>query len=204
MIGPVLLLVIGLLTLAAGDVHAQPSLVIHYHELVLINGKIVTVDDRFSIQEAVAVRDGKILAVGTTASIRALAGPSTRVVDVKGRTVIPGLIDSHVHMLRAGFRWVEEVRLDDATSVEQILERIRDRAAVIRPGQWILTLGGWHESQLKERRMPTREELDRAAPHHPVFLHELLAAAVMNTPAMQALGATEAVVRGAPAIVKLK
>ena len=204
MIGPVLLLVIGLLTLAAGDVHAQPSLVIHYPELVLINGKIVTVDDRFSIQEAVAVRDGKILAVGTTASIRALAGPSTRVVDVKGRTVIPGLIDSHVHMLRAGFRWVEEVRLDDATSVEQILERIRDRAAVIRPGQWILTLGGWHESQLKERRMPTREELDRAAPHHPVFLHELLAAAVMNTPAMQALGATEAVVRGAPAIVKLK
>lgn len=176
MIRSVLVLVIGLLILAAGTVHAQPTvppLVLHYPELALINGKVVTVDDGFSIRDAVAVRDGKILAVGTTADIRALVGPSTRVVDVNGRTVIPGLIDSHVHMLRAGFRWAEEVRLDDATSVEEILERVRNRAAVIRPGQWILTLGGWHESQLKERRMPTREELDRAAPRHPVFLHRV-------------------------------
>jgi hypothetical protein len=204
MIRAALALVVVLLVLAPGGAQGQPALVLHYPELVLVNGKVVTVDDRFSIREAVAVRDGKILAVGGTADIRALAGPSTRVVDLKGRTVIPGLIDSHVHMLRAGFRWPEEVRLDDVASVEEILERIRDRAAVIRPGQWILTLGGWHESQLKERRMPTREELDRAAPRNPVFLHELLAAAVMNTPAMQALDAAEDVVRGAPAIVRLK
>src|SRR3989441_12364569 len=109
-------------------------------------------------------------------------------------------------MLRAGFRWPQEVRLDDATSVDDILARIRERAAKVKPGEWNLTLGGWHESQLKERRMPTREELDRAAPQHPVLLHMLLAAAVVNSPAAQALGVTDpsGVVRGAPAVVALK
>src|SRR2546425_117223 len=92
------------------------------------------------------------------------------------------------------------------TSVDDILARIRERAAKVKPGEWILTLGGWHESQLKERRMPTREELDRAAPQHPVLLHMLLAAAVVNSPAAQALGVTDpsGVVRGAPAVVALK
>lgn len=175
---------------ARAAAQAPPPAVLHYPDLVLLNGKVVTVDDRFSIQEAVAVREDRILAVGTSAEIRTLVGPATRVVDLRGRTVVPGLIDSHIHMLRAGFRWKQEVRLDDAASVEEILARIRERAARVRPGEWILTLGGWHESQLRERRMPTREELDRAAPENPVFLHELLAAGVMNTPAMKALGVT--------------
>ncbi len=142
---------------------------------------------------------------------------------MQGRTVLPGLIDSHNHMLRAGFRWPQEVRLDEAESVVQILAAIRDRAAKVKPGEWILTLGGWHESQLKERRMPTREELDVAAPNNPVLLHMLLAAGVVNTLAMNALGITAqmqiprnttleigpngepaGVFRGAPLVVALK
>ncbi|OLC31324.1 MAG: hypothetical protein AUH81_18105 [Candidatus Rokubacteria bacterium 13_1_40CM_4_69_5] len=204
-----ILLVTALLILAPPAAHGQagvPAAVLHYPELVLLNGKVVTVDDRFSIREAIAIRDGKVLALGTSSEIRALAGPGTRVIDLRRRIVLPGLIDSHVHMLRAGFRWPQEVRLDDATSVDDILARIRERAAKVKPGEWILTLGGWHESQLKERRMPTREELDRAAPQHPVLLHMLLAAAVVNSPAAQALGVTDpsGVVRGAPAVVALK
>ncbi|HEV8640570.1 MAG TPA: amidohydrolase [Methylomirabilota bacterium] len=205
----VLLLLIVLLVPAPPPAHGQagvPAALLHYPEIVLLNGKVVTVDDRFSVREAIAIRDGKILALGTSSEIRALAGPRTRVIDLRGRAVLPGLIDSHVHMLRAGFRWPQEVRLDDATSVDDILARIRERAAKVKPGEWILTLGGWHESQLKERRMPTREELDRAAPQNPVLLHMLLAAAVVNSPAAQALGVTDpsGVVRGAPAVVALK
>jgi hypothetical protein len=214
------------LTLLAGRAHAQgspPAAVLHYPEIVLVNGKIVTVDDRFSTREAVAIREDRVLALGTSAEIRALAGPNTRIIDLKGRTVLPGLVDSHNHMLRAGFRWPQEVRLDEAASVEEILAAIRDRAAKVKPGEWILTLGGWHESQLKDRRMPTREELDRAAPNNPVFLHELLAAGVMNSAALKALGVTAqmpvpkgttlevgpngeptGVVRGAPLVVALK
>ncbi len=210
----------------AGQAHAQgapPAAVLHYPGIVLVNGKVVTVDDRFSIHEAVAIREDKFLAVGTSAEIRTLAGPRTRIVDLKGRTVVPGLIDSHNHMLRAGFRWPQEVRLDEAESVEQILALIRGRAAKVRPGDWILTLGGWHESQLKERRMPTRAELDQAAPNNPVLMHMLLAAGVVNTSAMTALGITAqmpippnttleqgpdgqptGVFRGAPLVVSLK
>ena len=110
------------LPLLPGRAHAQgspPAAVLHYPDMVLVNGKVVTVDDRFSIREAVAIREERILAVGTSPEIRALAGPHTRVVDLKGRTVLPGLIDSHNHMLRAGFRWPQEVRLDEAASVER-------------------------------------------------------------------------------------
>ena len=202
---------------------SPPPAVLHYPDIVLVNGKVVTVDDRFSLHEAVAVREEKILAVGTSAEIRAMIGPRTRVVDLKGCTVIPGLIDSHIHMLRAGFRWPQEVRLDEATSVEDVLRAIRGRAAKAPPGEWILTLGGWHESQLKERRMPTRAELDQAASNNPVLLHMLLAAGVVNTRAMKALGITAqmpippnttlekgpdgqptGVFRGAPLVVVLK
>ncbi|MBI3636690.1 MAG: amidohydrolase [Candidatus Rokubacteria bacterium] len=196
------------LLLAAVSVAAAqtPPAVLHYPELVLVNGKVVTVDDRFRIARAVAVRQDRILAVGTDAEVRALAGPETRVIDVGGRTVVPGLIDSHNHMLRAGFRWPQEVRLDEMTSVEEILAAVKARAARLKPGEWILTLGGWHESQLRERRMPTREELTAAAPENPVLLHELLAAAVMNDLAAKALGVTapDGIVRGAPNVVAIK
>ncbi|MBI2226163.1 MAG: amidohydrolase family protein [Betaproteobacteria bacterium] len=173
---------------------ARPEILLHA-DMVLVNGKVVTVDNGFSIQEAVAIRDGKILAAGTTSNIRSLAGDHTKVVDLQGRTVIPGLIDSHIHFFRAGFTWAREVRLDQAHSVQEILGLIEKRASQAGAGDWILTYGGWHYSQLKEGRAPTRQELDRVAPNNPVLLRILLPHpsthfAVLNSAALKAAGIT--------------
>lgn len=193
------------ITLLAGPAIGQtgpPAAVLHHPDIVLANGKVISVDDRFSTHEAVAIRQDKILAVGTSAEIRALAGPKTRVIDLKGRTVIPGLIDVHIHFLRAGFRWRHEVRLDEARSVSEILRLVQQRAAERPAGEWIITFGGWEPSQLLERRGPTREELDRVAPQHPVFLRVLLPHprshyAVLNAAGLRAAGITRDT--GAPA-----
>jgi predicted amidohydrolase YtcJ len=187
-----------LVSLLAGAGCAQMGVhpeTIRHADMILVDGKIVTVDKNFSIQEAVAIRDGRILAVGRSSNIRALAGPQTRIVDLRGRTVIPGLIDSHMHFLRAGFTWAREVRLDHARSVPEILGLIEKRAKQIKPGEWILTFGGWDYSQLKEGRAPTRQELDRAAPNNPVLLRILLPHpsthfAVLNSAGLKAAGIT--------------
>ena len=124
--------------------------------------KIVTVDDRFSIQQAVAVADGRITAVGTEPRRPAAAGPDAEVTDLQGATVIPGLIDNHNHFVRGTEHWRSEVRLDGVTDRAEILERLRDRAATLRPGEWLLMLGGWHTDQLRGDRCDlTCEELRR-------------------------------------------
>ncbi len=182
-----------------GSTQTRPSPVrsevLHHPGLILINGKIITVDKNFSIQQAVAIRDEKIFAGGSTSRIKGLAGAKTKVIDLKGRTVIPGLIDSHMHFLRAGFRWRQELRLDTARSVSDILGLVEKRVSQIRPGDWIITFGGWHESQLKEQRAPTRAELDRVAPNNPVVLRILLPHpsthfAALNSAALKAVGIT--------------
>src|SRR5437868_5695092 len=144
--------------------------IVDYADLVILNAKVVTVDDRSSVQEAVATRDGKFLAVGSTIDIRMLAGPSTRVVDAEGKTVLPGLVDTHLHLLQGALHWKNEVRVDAAKSLGDIFDAIQARAAQTPPGTWILIRGGWHWSQIRERRMPTREELDAIAPNHPVHV----------------------------------
>ena len=186
--------ILSLATAGCAQTGARPE-VLHHADMVLVDGKVVTVDKGFSIQEAVAIRDGKILAVGPTSNIRALAGTETKVIDLKGRTVIPGLIDSHIHFFRAGFTWAREVRLDQAHSVPEILGLIEKRARQVSPGDWILTYGGWHYSQLKEGRAPTRQELDRVAPNNPVLLRILLPHAsthfaVLNSAALKAVEIT--------------
>src|SRR5688572_24625109 len=140
-------------------------------ELVVLNGRIATVDDRFTMAEALAVRGGRIVAVGTTQDIAKRAGPGTRRIDAAGRTVIPGLIDNHMHLLRAGTTWQWEVRLDGVSSRAEALDRLRARAKVTPPGDWIYTLGGWALDQFADDSRPfTREELDRAVPNHPLLL----------------------------------
>lgn len=206
----VLACVVALFT-GTGSAQSQTSPVrpevLHHPDLVLINGKIITVDGNFSIQQAVAIRDEKILAVGSTSTIRPLAGPKTQVIDLKGRTVIPGLIDSHIHFLRAGFTWSREVRLEGTRSVEEVLARIEKRASQLRPGEWILTFGGWDVSQLQERRSPTRQELDRVAPNNPVMLRILLPHpsthfAVLNSTALKAAGITKETVAPAGGVIE--
>ena len=164
--------------------------VVHYADMVVLNGKVVTVDDQSSIQEAVAIRDGRFLAVGTSADMRRLAGASTRIIDAGGRTVLPGLIDSHVHLIQAAVFWRDEIRVDEARSLDDIFAAIRARAAAVPPGTWILIRGGWHYSQLRERRMPTRAELDAAAPAHPVHVQATYEVVQLNSLGIKASGIT--------------
>jgi predicted amidohydrolase YtcJ len=147
---------------------AEPNLS-GYPETILINGNIVTVDAEFSIAEAVAIRDGRILAVGANGDIKQLAGSTTTVVDLKGKSVLPGLIDTHAHVERAGLLKYT-VRLDDVTTVAQALARVSEYAARMPKGKWIRG-GQWHPvAQLAEKRFLTRDELDKAAPNNPVCL----------------------------------
>ncbi|HJT88071.1 MAG TPA: amidohydrolase family protein, partial [Bryobacteraceae bacterium] len=150
--------------IAAAPLWAQPA------DTVLLNGKILTVDARFSTQQALAVRDGRILATGTTAEIRKLAGPASRVIDLSGRTVIPGLIDSHMHAIRAALSFSTEVNWIGAASLTEALGRIREAARTKKPGAWLIVAGGWNVQQFRERRRPTQAELVEAAPHNPVYI----------------------------------
>ena len=111
----------------------------------LVNGKIVTVDERFSIASAVAIDGDRVTATGTSAAILASAGPEAEVVDLRGRTVIPGLIDNHLHFVRAAEH--VEVRLEGVRGRADALSALRRGAAELASGQWLLTLGGWHEEQ---------------------------------------------------------
>lgn len=138
---------------------------------VLLHGKILTVDDDFSIAEAVAVAGNKILAVGSNAEIARLAGPATRIIELEGRTVIPGLIDNHSHMTSAARDWARTVRLEGAFTRQEALARIAARAADAQPGEWIFALRGWTPAQFQDRPGAlTREELDQAAPDNPVLV----------------------------------
>lgn len=139
-------------------------------DTILVNGKILTVDRQFSTHEALAIRDGKITAVGGNAEIRKQAGAHTRVIDLQGRTVIPGLIDSHIHGIRAGQTFTSEVNWVGATSISEAMRRIREAALAKKPGSWLIVAGGWDANQFKEKRRPTQADLVAAAPNNPVYI----------------------------------
>ena len=157
----VLLVVLSALVAGAVGLYGQAAPL----DTLLVNGKIITVDDRFTIAQAVGIRGGRIAAVGTNGEVSRLAGPATRRIDLGGKAVIPGLIDNHMHLLRAGTTWQWEVRLDGVGSRARALELLRTRAKSTPPGEWIYTLGGWAVEQFADDARPfTREELDRAVP----------------------------------------
>jgi predicted amidohydrolase YtcJ len=139
-------------------------------DTILVNGKIVTVDAQSSTREAMAIRDGRIVAVGTSSDIRKLAGPQSRVIDLQGRTVIPGLIDSHMHAIRAAQTFATEVNWIGATSLAEALGRVRDASKTMKPGAWLIVAGGWNVQQFAENRRPTQAELVAAAPNNPVYI----------------------------------
>jgi len=156
---------------------------------ILVNGKIVTVDDRFTVREALAISGERIVAVGNTADIEKLKGGSTQRIDLGGRTVIPGLIDNHAHYMRAGEYWDREARLDGVTSHREALEVLRRKAAESKPGEWVLVLGGWSEEQFTdEPRGFTKAELDAVAPNNPVVLQLIYFRIYANSAALKALG----------------
>jgi predicted amidohydrolase YtcJ len=157
-------------------------------DLVLHRGKVVTVDRDFSIREAVAIKNGRFLAVGTERDIRPLIGPGTRVIDLAGRTVIPGLIDSHIHAAVAGLTWNTVLHWEMTRTLADGLRQI-GAAVKTRPGgSWIVVGGGWVPTQFAERRFPTRADLDALAPNHPVYIQYLREGALLNSAALTAVG----------------
>ncbi len=159
-------------------------------DLVLLHGKIVTVDARFSIAQAVAIQQGRIAAVGADAQIQPYVGPGTRVIDLHGRAVIPGLIDSHIHAIRQGLTYDSELHWDTLTSLAQGFQMIRDQAARTPPGTWIVEAGGWHESQFAENRRPKPSDLDAISSDHPIWVQFLYNEAYLNKAAVKTLGLT--------------
>jgi len=160
-------------------------------DLVLHNGKIATLDDRRSVVKAVAIRDGKFLAVGNDAEIMRLHSDRTKLIDLNQRTVIPGLNDSHLHLIRGGLNYNLELRWDGVPSLADGLRMLRAQAQRTPPGQWVRVVGGWSEFQFAERRMPTLDELNRAAPDTPVFVLHLYDRALLNRTALDAVGYTK-------------
>ena len=157
-------------------------------DLILTNGKIITVDERFSIAQAVAIRGDRIVATGTNQEIGQLAGANTRRIDLKGKTVIPGLIDNHMHLLRAAATWTKEVRWDGVYSRKQAVEMLRARVKSSAPGEWIYNIGGWAHQQFTDDPKPfTREELDQIAPNNPVALQESYYQVFLNSRALAVL-----------------
>ena len=125
-------------------------------DTVLLNGKILTVDSQFSTREAIAIRGGRILGTGSTADIRKLAGPATRTIDLQGRTVIPGLIDSHLHAIRAALSFSTEVNWIGARSLPEALARIRNAARTMKPEAWLIEMGG-EDFELSHRISPAAQ-----------------------------------------------
>ena len=150
-------------------------------DTVLTNGKIVTLEAA-GIVEALAVTDGRIVATGRSDEIMRLAGPATRRIDLGGRTVIPGLIDSHMHAIRAALFYATEVNWIGTRSLPEAMERIREKAKAAKPGEWIIVAGGWTPAQFAEKRRPTQAELAAAAPDNPVYI-QLFYSNVLLTPA---------------------
>jgi hypothetical protein len=187
--------VAGLLAATAAVVlHAQPAFAQGFGaagpaDVVLTNGKIITVDNRFTIAQAIAIRGDRFIAVGTNQDINRLAGAGTRRIDLGGKAVIPGLIDHHAHLMRAAETWAIEVRLDGVDSRKQALDMVRAKATTLGAGQWVFNLGGWSYDQFADNPTPlTRAELDQAAPNNPVYLQFSRCCAFMNTKAAEFMG----------------
>src|SRR6476661_6081296 len=160
-------------------------------DVITYNGKIATQNEQRSMAEAAAIRDGKFLAVGTDREIMAWRGDQTQIVNLNKRTVIPGLNDSHLHLIRGGLNYNLELRWDGVPSLADGLRMLREQAQRTPSGQWVRLVGGWSEFQFAERRMPTLKELNDAAPDTPVFVLHLYDRALLNRAALRAVGYTK-------------
>jgi predicted amidohydrolase YtcJ len=167
--------------LASGAATAQTA------DTVLFNGKILTVDKDFSTQQALAIGQGRVLASGTSAAMKKLAGSKARLIDLGGRTVIPGLTDGHIHGIRAALTFGTEVNWIGIPTLKEALEKIHQAAQTQKPGSWIVVAGGWTEEQFVEKRRPTVAEVTAAAPDNPVYIQHLYDWLLLTPKALAAL-----------------
>jgi hypothetical protein len=159
-------------------------------DLILRNGRFTTLDRANPQAEAVSISDGVFTAVGSEREVRALAGPSTRVIDLRGRRVLPGLIDNHLHIIRGGLNFNMELRWDGVPSLADAMAMLKRQVAVTPPPQWVRVVGGFTEHQFAEKRLPTLEEINAVAPDTPVFILHLYDRALLNGAALRAVGYT--------------
>lgn len=160
-------------------------------DLLIIHAAIATMDSDHTTAQAVAIKDGRILAVGDEKDVRIHQGATTQVIDAGGRVVIPGLNDSHTHVIRGGLSYNMELRWDGVPSLADALRMLSEQAKRTPAPQWVRVVGGWSEFQFAERRMPTIDELNAAAPETPVFVLNLYQSALLNRAALRAVGYTK-------------
>ncbi|CAB3795832.1 N-substituted formamide deformylase [Paraburkholderia ultramafica] len=160
-------------------------------DLVLHNGRFTTLNRANPTASAVAIRDGKFMAVGDNADIMSLAGTETKVIDLKGRSVLPGLIDNHTHVVRGGLNFNMELRWDGVRTLADAMNLLKRQVAVTPPPQWVRVVGGFTEQQFVEKRLPTIEELNAVAPETPVFILHLYDRALLNAAALRVVGYTK-------------
>lgn len=156
--------------------------------MVLFNGKVLTLDPRSSVAQALALNGDRIVATGTTADMLQRAAPQARRIDLGGRTVIPGLIDSHIHAIRAGLKFSTEVSWIGAASIAEAMDRLRAAALYAEPGTWLVVGGGWTPAQFAERRRPTQAEITDAAPRQRLYVQLFYRAALLSPSGMSELG----------------
>jgi predicted amidohydrolase YtcJ len=159
--------------------------------VILVNGRIATLDRQRPSASGVAVKDGRFVAVGSDADVLGHRSETTTVIDLRGRVMIPGLNDSHLHVIRGGLNHMMELRWDGVPSLADALLMLRDQARRTPPPQWVRVVGGFTEWQFAERRLPTLEELNEAAPDTPVFVLHLYDRALLNRAALRAVGYTK-------------
>src|ERR1041385_2672258 len=158
-------------------------------DLILHNGRITTLDPKYPEAKNVVVRDGRILGVDDAESYE--RGPNTKVIDLNGRRVIPGLNDSHLHVIRGGLNYNMELRWDGVPSLADAMRMLKEQVQRTPPGQWVRVVGGWTEFQFAERRMLTLEEINAVAPETPILILHLYCRALLNQAALRACGYTK-------------
>ena len=167
--------------LLAGSATAQTA------DTVLFNGKVLTVDKDFSTQQALAIEHGRVVASGTSVAMKKLTGDKAKMIDLGGRTVIPGLTDGHIHGIRAALTFGTEVNWIGVPTLKEALEKVRQAGKTQKPGSWIVVAGGWTEEQFQEKRRPNAAEVTAAAPDNPVYIQHLYDWLLLTPKAMEAL-----------------
>lgn len=160
-------------------------------DLILHRGLFTTLDRANPTAEAVAIKDGKFIAVGRANDVMALAGPHTKIIDLHGKRVLPGLIDNHCHIIRGGLNFNLELRWDGVRSLADAMAMLKAQVAITPAPQWVRVVGGFTEHQFAEKRLPTIEELNAVAPDTPVFILHLYDRALLNGAALRAVGYTK-------------
>lgn len=160
-------------------------------DLVLFNGKITTLDPKKPEVSSIGIKDGLVAAIGTDDEVKKLAARATPSIDLGKRRVIPGLNDSHLHLIRGGLNYNMELRWDGVPSLAYAMEMLKKQVLRTPPPQWVRVIGGWSEFQFTEKRMPTLQEINAIAPDTPVFILHLYDRAFLNAAALRAVGYTK-------------